>query len=173
MTQTNIQQNSNRGRSTVIKQLIISFVILLLLCPAAHAVPEDDSGFGMDVPGVRSLTLDDESLYMEPGIIEMLDGFTDPEVITASVCANVTWVLTIRGSDELWDGPWDKPITDIYWNYNGGDYVPLGMDSAYIVSGGPCNQVEYPINFKVKLDMEYDLPGEYYYEYIVFELSAP
>ena len=164
---------SNNRRVAKLKQLIIAIVILLVFCPSAYADPVDDSGFGMSVPGVRSLTLEQDNLQFEPDILQFLDGWTHQEVLIARVNANVDWVLTIRGSDELWEGPWEKPVTDIYWKYGGGEYASLDTQSAYVASGGPTNQQAYPIHFKIKLDLEWDVPGEYYYEYVIFELSAP
>lgn len=155
------------------KNLIIAVVILLVLCPAAYAEPEDDSAFSMGVPGVRSLTLEQSNIQFGPDALQMLDGWTHQGVLIAWVNANVDWVLTIRGSKELWEGPWQKPVSDIYWKYGGADYESLGMLSAYVASGGPCIKYTCPIYFNVMLDLERDVPGEYYYAYILFELSAP
>lgn len=164
---------TNNRRIAILKQLIIAVVILLVLCPAAYAEPEDDSAFSMGIPGVRSLTLEQENIQFEPDAIQMLDGWTHQEVLIALVNANVNWVLTVRGIKELWEGPWQKPVSDIYWKYGGGDYESLGTQSAHVASGGPCNPATYPIYFKIMLDLESDVPGVYYYAYIVFELSAP
>ena len=163
----------NNRRVTILKNLIIAVVMLLVLCPAAHAESEDDSGFSMGVPGVRSLTLEDNNIQFEPDTLQMLDGWTHQEVLIARVNANVDWVLTVRGSDEYWEGPWQKPVSDIYWKYGGLDYESMSTQNATVASGGPCNQNTYPIHFKVMLDLESDVPGDYYYEYVVFELSAP
>ena len=166
-------QYGNKRSDVKLKQLIIAVVILLVFCPSVHAEPEDESGFGMSVPGVRMLTLEQENIEFDPDILQFLDGWTHQEVLIARVNANVTWVLTVRGSDDLWEGPWDKPVTDIYWKYGGGEYASLGMQSAYVASGGPCNQLTYPIHFKVKLDLAFDVPGDYHYEVVIFELSSP
>ena len=168
-----LMTQSNNRRVAILKNLIIAVVILLVFCPAAHAEPEDDSVFSMGVPGVRSLTLEQDNIQFAPDTLQMLDGWTHHEVLIARVNANVGWVLTVRGSEELWDGPWQKPVSDICWSYGGADYESLRMQSAYVASGGPCNQQTYPIYFKIMLDLVSDIPGEYYYAYIVFELSAP
>lgn len=164
---------SNKRRVAILKQLFFSVVILFAFCPAVLADPVDDSGFSMGVPGIRSLTLDQNNIHFEPDIRQMVDGWTHQEVLIARVNANVDWVLTVRGSDDLWDGPWEKPVTDIYWKYGGGEYASLDMQSMYVASGGPTNHQAYPIHFKVKLDLALDVPGDYYYEYVIFELSSP
>jgi len=164
---------------------ILAIAIMLFCIPAAYAEPEDESDFTMSVPGVRSLTIDPDSLRFDPDLDQITRGYTDEEVVIATVSANVGWVLTITGSAQVWEGPWQKPVGDIYWKYGGGEAGSIGTDSgvagyqslttlsAVVVSGGPCNQHTYPISFGVKLDIEKDVPGEYYYAYIVFELTTP
>ena len=157
----------------ILKHILTPILIFLLAVPWAWADVEDESDTSMTVPGVRSLTLDQQSLHFEPTIEEMINGWTQQKPIIARVSANVGWVLTVRGSSELWEAPWSKPVTDLYWKYDGGEYAPLTTDVVEIVSGGPCNQHTFPVHFMVKLDLEKDVPGEYYYNYIVFELAAP
>jgi hypothetical protein len=156
------------------KLLLPAIIILLLWSPAARSGPEDDSDLSMSVPGVRLLTLERDTISFEPGILEMVDGWSNEEVLTARVSANVDWVLTIKGSEALWEAPWDKPVSDIYWSYGGGEYVPLSStQSAQVVAGGLSKEAAYPIKLKVMLDLEKDVPGKYYYSYLVVELTAP
>jgi hypothetical protein len=161
-----------RGLVTLL-QLTAVAAVFFLVCTAAWASPEDESDFFMTCPGVRMLTLDPDTLNFQPGLDQILAGWTQDDVIVAKASANVTWVLTIRGSAEAWEGPWDKPVSDIWWKYDGGQYQPLSTSVTEIVSGGPVNQHAYPVHFKVKLDIEKDVPGDYYYSYIIFELASP
>jgi len=158
---------------TILRHTLTPILIFLLSVSIAWADSEDDSDASMTVPGVRSLTLEQQSLHFEPTLTQMIDGWTQQKPIIARVSANVGWVLTVHGSSDLWDAPWDKPVTDLYWRYASGEYAPLTTDMVEVVSGGPCNQLTYPIHFMVKLDLADDVPGDYYYEYIVFELAAP
>jgi hypothetical protein len=168
-----------------IAMIIIAIAVMLLCIPAAYADREDDSDFTMSVPGIRSLTIEPDSLRFEPDLNQMERGYTNQELVTARVSSNVSWVLTIRGSVEVWEGPWQKPVGDICWKYGaegavsvateagGAGYRSLTTQQAVVVSGGPCNQRTYPIHIRINLDMEKDKPGEYYYAYVVFELTTP
>jgi hypothetical protein len=160
--------------TAILIQSIIAVAIVLLWSPAARSGPEDDSDFSVSVPGVRLLTLERDSIRFEADILQIVDGWTNEEMLVARVSANVDWVLTVRGSEELWEGPWQKPVSDIYWSYGGGEYRPLSStESAQVVAGGLSKEAGYPIELKVKLDLEKDVPGEYYYSYLVVELTAP
>jgi hypothetical protein len=157
-----------------IKKLLLPvIIILLLLCPASYADREDESDFSMRCPEVRYLTLEPDSLDFESSMANMVEGWTSTKVLTARVFANVQWVMKIKGTSGTWEGPYAKPISDIYWSYGTGTPVPLTTDSATVVSGGCCFNEPFPIDIKVKLDMTRDVPGDYYYTYILVELSAP
>jgi hypothetical protein len=176
-------RHKNNIRTTILTRLILAAAVLIICSPAAYADPEDESDASISVPGIRSLTLEQNSLHYEPNINQMLEGWTEQQVLITRVSANVNWVLNIRGSDEFWEGPWDKPVGDLYWKYGGGSgssvsrsdagYQPLGTQPTEVASGGPCNQRTFPIHFRVKLDLETDVPGEYYYTYVVIELTMP
>jgi len=153
--------------------LIPAIIILLLCCPAAYAGEDDDSDLSMRVPDVRLVNVEPGSINFAPDMTDMINGWTKTEEITAVVSANTNWVLTIKGSEEYWEGPWQKPVSDIYWNLAGGEYQPLTTQSTEVASGGKCNGSGYPIHMKVELDLSQDAPGEYYYYVIIFELTSP
>ena len=165
-------QINNKG-FLILMQLMAGVVILLLCCTAVSAAPKDESDFSMGVPEVRLVNVEPGSIHFDPDIGEMLDGWTHVKDITAVVSANANWVLTIKGSEEYWEGPYDKPVSDIYWNLAGGEYKPLSTQSTPVVSGGLSKRCGYPVHIKIKLDLSKDQPGDYNYYYIIFELTAP
>lgn len=130
-------RHKNNIHNTILVHLIIAVAVLIICSPAAYADPEDESNTSITITGVRSLTLEQDSLHYEPNISQMLNGWTQQQVLIARVSANVNWALNIRGSDEYWEGPWDKPVSDIYWKYGGGGYEPLWTQPAEVASGGP------------------------------------
>lgn len=144
-----------------------------LLCTAANADEAAESDYSMEVIAVRLLTLDRESLQFFPKAREMIDGFTHQQVLHVEVSANVGWVLTVSGTAGNWRGPWDKPVEDVYWKYGEGGYTALSTSPAEVSSAGPANQRTLPIHIKIKLDIEEDVPGQYFYEYVIFELVEP
>ncbi len=140
---------------------------------AAFAAPDDEGDFSMSVPGVRMLTLDRRSLEFSPGGPELEAGFSEHKVVVASISANAEWMLVVSGSAAAWQGPWAKPVEDIQWRYGGGQYASLTMNEASVVSGGAQSKRSYPVHFRIKLDWENDVPGEYRYEYVMFQLTTP
>ncbi len=161
-----------KARSFIII-LITVFLSTLVITSPVSADSEDITGFTMTVTEVRSLEISASSAFFVPGVRELLDGESSPQTWVASVSANVDWVLTIRGAESFWEGPWDKPVSDILWEYDGSGWLALSTEPVEIRSGGPSNQEAYPISVKVNLDIEQDIPGEYYYGYVVLELSSP
>lgn len=161
------------GIICIILCFLIGNSILLFFLPAAHADPTEGSSLTISIGEVRTISLESGSIYLSPNINELLEGRIEPQTWDAIVSSNVDWVLTIRGTEDTWDGPWQKPVGDILWSYEGGDFTPLDMEPQVVWSGGPSNREHYPINFTVELDFINDVPGEYHYGYIVLELSAP
>lgn len=155
------------------KYILLPVFILLVCCPAVYAAEDDDSDMSMRVPDVRLLDVEPNSINFEPDLNNMVNGWTEAKLITAVVSANAGWLLTIKGSSDYWEGPYQKPISDIYWNLADGEFLPLSTQSTEVVSGGLSNQSGYPINIKVKLDISRDLPGDYYYYSVIIELIAP
>jgi hypothetical protein len=146
---------------------------LLIPIPAVLAASQDDSAFSMTVPGVRSLSVDTNTIYFTPDVTQLLAGWTTEETLITTVNANVDWVLTITGSQSNWTGPWSKPVGDIYWKYGAGDYAALTTLAANVATDGPVDGGSYPISFKIALNLAIDVPGEYSYQYVVLELAAP
>jgi len=157
----------------IIEKILLALFILLVFSPAAYATADDDSDMSMRVPDVRLVNVDVGTISFEPDINDFIDGWTQKKTITAVVSANTNWVLTIRGSEEYWEGPWEKPVTDIYWALAGGEYQPLTTTATPVAAGGLSNRSGYPVHIKVKLDTSMDAPGEYYYYVIMFELASP
>ena len=151
----------------------ITIAAFAFLAAGARAAPEDEGDFSMSVPGVRMLTLDRRSLEFSPGGPELEAGYSEHKVIVASVSANAGWVLVISGTSAHWQGPWAKPVGDIEWRYGGGQYAGLSEQEVSVVSGGAQNGRAYPVHFRVKLDWESDAPGEYRYEFVMFQLTTP
>ena len=163
-----------KHKAVVILSLILTAITFSLLSALpAHAGPEDDSGFSMSVTGIRYLYLENETLEFTPDAEQMLDGWTTTEQSVVWVSANVPWLLTIRGTEEYWEGSWLKPLSDIYWKFGNAEYIPLSTEPENITLDGPINAGQFPIDIRIKLDMETDLPGNYTYTYLLFELSAP
>jgi len=154
-------------------RLIVATIFLLLLTRSAFAVPDDQSGFSIIIEDVRTLSLDSEITYFAPDVMQILSGWTGEQVWTTTINANVDWVLTIRGTEAFWDGPWQKPVGDIWWEYNGGGFVPLDTEPAEVCSAGPSDHQVHQIRFRLAVDLLKDIPGDYYYGYLVLELAAP
>jgi hypothetical protein len=148
-------------------------LLLLLFASAALAEPEQDSGFTMSVQEVRMLTIDRQSILLNPDIHEIINGMAEPEKLSMAVSANVAWVLTVRGTDPYWNGPWEKPVTDILWRVGQDEFKPLTTDPVEVMSGNPTTQKIFDIDLTSMLSMEKDVPGDYSYAYIVFELTPP
>jgi hypothetical protein len=158
---------------TRIHSYLIPALVILVLCGPAYAGSDDNSDFSLRCPAMRMVTVEPDSLSFESDMGQFVAGWTEPKEITAWVSANVPWVLSIKGSQESWEGPYPKPVSDISWSYGPGAYVPLSTSSATVVAGELTNRQPYPINIKVKLDLSKDFPGDYHYYNIVVELSEP
>ncbi len=168
-----IKNNKVPGIICKLSCVLTGYVILMFFLPAAHADPTDVGGLTISIGEVRAISLNSTSILLSPNMNELLDGRIEQQSWDALVSSNVDWVLTIRGSEEIWDGPWQKPISDILWNYEGSEFTPLDIEPQVVCAGGPSNREHYEINFTVELDFVTDIPGEYHYGYIILELSAP
>ena len=151
----------------------LACVVLLALATPIYAAEDSQSGFTIIVSEVRSITIDSSSADFSPGAMELISGWTRESSSNLIISSNTEWVLSIRGTSPTWDGPWLKPVGDIFWSYNGGKYVPLSVDSTEILHGGAADHRPYALNFKVHLDPLKDIPGEYRYQSIVLELTSP
>lgn len=159
-------------RGAGLAQLILG-ATFLLLAAVAHADTVDESGVSIIISEVRSLVLDSESVSLAPGVTELLAGWTEERYWNATVSSNADWVLTIRGTEATWEGPWPKPVGDIWWENGGGEYVPLDTEPVEVCRGGPADHEAYSIHCRIALDPERDIPGDYFYANIVFELTTP
>jgi hypothetical protein len=166
-------RRARKSHAIVLAQLILAGIILPALATPSHAARDTQSGFSLVVSEVRSLSIDSGSSYLSPGAAEILAGWTQEHSTDITISSNTEWVLSIRGASPTWDGPWAKPVGDVYWSCNGSDYMPLSTDPAQVCLGGPSDHRPYPINFKVHLDPLKDIPGDYRYTSIVLELTAP
>jgi hypothetical protein len=147
---------------------------LMLAFPCAAVAQRDyESGFSIVISEVRLLTVETESAFIAPDAGEVLSGWTGEQTLGVTVSANTEWVLWIRGTEPAWDGPWSKPIGDIHWSCGESEYVPLDTMPAEVCAGGMSDHEPYQINFKIALDPLKDVPGDYYYTYIVIELTSP
>ena len=146
---------------------------LLLIFPAGVGAEEDQSGFSMSIPGVKSITIESGTLIFAPDLPQLLAGWTTVETLDATVSGNEDWFLAIRGSQAGWTGPWLKPVGDIYWSYGAGDYTALTTSSEDVTSGAPVADGSVQIDFKIALDLGDDKPGNYSYTYVVLELTTP
>jgi hypothetical protein len=153
--------------------ILATLIIMLFCCPISFAAQDDDSDMHMRIPEVRLVNVDPNSIDFEPDLTDMVDGWTKIQEVTATVSANTNWVLMVQGSSDFWEGPYQKPISDIWWNLAGGEYSSLTTSSVPVVSSGKCNRSGYPIHIKIALDLAKDEPGEYHYYNIVFTLTAP
>jgi len=153
--------------------ILVAAFFLLVWCPAVNAEADDGSDMSMRIPDVRLIEVDPDYIEFDPSLNDMVSGWTETRTITATVSANADWVLTIKGGSETWDGPYMKPVSDIYWNLAGGDYVALGTQNSMITAGGLSNGTGYDISFRIQLDLSRDLPGDYHYYDVIFELLEP
>jgi len=155
------------------KYIFTALVILLACSPAVFAQADDDSNLSMQVPDVRLIKVEPAYLEFGPSMADMVNGWTETQQVTAYVSANADWMLMIKGASEVWEGPYQKPVSDIYWSLAGRDSNPLSTESSMIISGGLCRDSEYPINIQIMLDVSRDLPGNYHYYNVIFEMVEP
>jgi hypothetical protein len=153
--------------------MILAGALLTVLAEPARAARDTESGFSIVVSEVRSITFNAESTFLTPTATELIRGWTQERMWDIEVSANAEWVLQVRGTESAWDGPWLKPVGDIYWSYEGSEYLPLDTTPVEVCMGGPADHKPCPVTFKVALDPLEDIPGEYRYRTIVFELSEP
>ena len=161
------------GNALLLTQSLIALLLILLVCPEAAAQSDDQSRFAIPVGEVRVLELDTEITFFAPGVAEVLAGRTTEQTWNMVVSSNTDWVLTIRGTDEYWDGPWQKPVSDIMYRYGTSDFIPLSTEPTVVSSGDRADHVTYPVDFSISLNMLKDIPGDYFYGYVVFELASP
>ena len=147
-------------------------VVLLLLAPVAYADSESNSGISIVISEVKVLSVDADNLTLSPAAPEVLSGWTEQQTWNVTISANVEWALTIRGTAPTWDGPWLKPVGDIFFSSDGSDFAPVGTEPVRVCTGGPSDNEVRPINFKIALDPLKDIPGEYFYGYIVLEFET-
>lgn len=162
----------------MLRNLTVSFIlaaafILLACCPAVNAQENDGSDMSMRIPDVRLIEVDPDYIEFDPSLNDMVNGWTETKTITATVSANADWVLTIKGGSETWEGPYMKPVSDIFWNLAGGDYMALATQASLITAGGLSNGTGFDISFRIQLDLSRDLPGDYHYYDVIFELQEP
>ena len=166
--------NRMNKKIPIVRVFLIAAAMWLMLHPyPLRAESNDQSNFSMTVPEVRSVTAGSAMMVFTPDLTQILNGETTPQNLDTTVSTNVDWVLTIRGSQSNWTGPWSKPVGDIFWKYGAGDYTALTTLSADVTSGEAVDGGSYPISIKIALDLVADEPGEYSYQYIVIELTAP
>jgi len=138
-----------------------------------QAQDEGNSSVTLVVSEVRTLSIDADGGFLSPDASAVLDGWSEERTCDIIISANTEWVLRIRGSSPVWDAPWQKPVSDIYYSCSDGDFIPLTTTPNDILVGGPAINGTIPVTFKIKLDPLHDIPGEYYYNAIELELIAP
>jgi hypothetical protein len=155
------------------KIFFIACYVATCLIGAFPANAEDtyQAGISIVIGQVRTVTVDTQYADFQPTAPELIEGWTQVQTINAMVSANTHWEMTIRGSDEYWNAPWEKPVGDIFWSYDGSEYVPLTVDPAFVVNGSAVVDENYSIEFIVALDPLKDIPGDYSYPQIIVELS--
>lgn len=168
-----IMRRRNDPNAVSRAQPIAALLLLLFLSPQAAAQSDGDSHFSMPVPEIRVLELDTELTFIAPGVAEVLAGRTTEQTWNTVVSSNTDWVLTIRGTEEYWDGPWQKPVSDILCRFDDSEFITLDTEPVEICSGGRVDHAEYPVEFSISLNLLNDIPGEYFYGYVVFELASP
>ncbi len=156
--------------------LKITLLMALLLCQPVtilRADTEESSSFSFIIPEIRMLSLETGTSVCLADTNALLTGWTEVQTWDIVVSSNVDWVLTVRGTQSAWEGPWPKPVSDIWWACDSGDFVPLDTAPLEGCSGGPSDHESHPVHFRIAMDMLQDIPGDYFYGYIVFELAAP
>ena len=138
----------------------------------AWAEANHQTDFSIIVGEVRTVSVDRENLDLIPVAAELIAGWTRVGTLNITVSANVEWALSIRGSEPFWEAPWNKPVGDIFWSYNGSEYFPLDVIATEVLTGGPSDNEIYPLNFKISLDPLEDIPGDYYYPEIIIEVTS-
>jgi len=156
----------------IVLSLPFTVIMLLVFACAAHADSTHNSGISIVISEVKVLSVDADSLTLSPAAPEVIVGWTETQIWNVTISANVEWALTIRGTTSTWDGPWLKPVGDIFFSCGGSDFTPIETEPLRVCTGGPSNNEIRPINFKIALDPLKDIPGEYFYGYIVLEFET-
>lgn len=155
---------------------VFGWLVVAALCLAptsGRASEADEPELEMSVPEVFVISVDQGHLEFDATPQELIDQETAPQTLVATVQSNTDWVVNIYGDSAIWTGPWDKPVGDILWRISGGTYAPLETSNANVSSGGPTAGSNLEIEIKISLDITEDLPGNYEYESIILEISAP
>ena len=127
---------------------------------------------GLTIGQVQRLSLDRDELTFNPTDAELLGGRTGEEEQTATLSSNTPWVLTIRGSTAVWDGPWAKPVEDILVGTQSRDAFSVTTSPQELASGDPGVDVAVRMLVSVKVSLEKDRPGTYMYRSLVFQLAS-
>jgi hypothetical protein len=167
-----LKRNAN-ALSIVFLYLSFGSIAFLASANISFANQENDANLSAIIPELQSLSINSNLEFFTPGSAELITGVSRVNLIEVTVSSNTDWVLCIRGSDETWEGPWAKPLSDISWSFDGGEFIPLKTTLADVCMGGSADHQLCPISFKIILDPLKDIPGEYRYPSIIFELSAP
>jgi hypothetical protein len=147
------------------------FVLILAFASATLAKNADDSGYTIIVTDISMVSIDSTQVTLSPDTYEWLNGWTSEQTWRVVCSSNANCVLTVRGLDETWDAPWSKPVSEIFWSYGGSEFQPLSTQPTEVCAVGPSDHVVFPIQYKVALDILKDIPGDYFYKGIIFEIS--
>jgi hypothetical protein len=142
----------------------------------AQAGAEDEqnrSDFGLEVPLLRILVIEQTSLDFDMSEEQVLAGMSDVKATNAHVSSNQPWVLRIYGTSPTWIGPSPKPVSDIEFSADGGAFRPLTENPAVLRSGQAIRDLIVPLEFQVRVNIERDAPGTYTYDSILYELGTP
>ena len=167
-----MRMGKNIINRTLLPVIFITTLLLVLPSPA-QAEWEIESNFSIIISEVRVFELGCENVSPNPGATALLTGLTEQNPIDVTISTNVAWLLTIRGSDPFWEAPWQKPVSDMQFSYDGGEFQSIGLTAATVTGGEPADHEIYTVNLRASLDPLYDIPGEYSYNYIIFEIETP
>ena len=120
-----------------------------------------------------TLTMDDYDL----GYKELLGA----QIVT--VWSNRDWSLNVAANSATWTGPWDKPSTDLLLAVGGVNkpervetiikgYFGLKVEDEMIAAGYPGGNIAFTMNFRVLLDWDNDVAGDYSLGF-TYTLTAP
>jgi hypothetical protein len=149
---------------------ILTLAFVTFISPT-FAQNSDESDYTIIVTDISLVSIDSTQVTLAPDTYEWLNGWTNEQGWKVVCSSNEACVLTVRGLDETWDAPWPKPVGEIFWSYGGGEFQPLSTEPTEVCSIGPADHEVFTIQYKVALDILKDIPGEYFYTGVIFEIS--
>lgn len=120
-----------------------------------------------------ALTMDDYDLGYKEALAAQI----------VTVWSNRDWTLTVAADSDTWEGPWDKPASDLELKVASvskpgrvdeyaSDYFGLSTSAQDVATGFPGGNIAFTMDFKVLVSWDNDVAGNYSLGF-TYTLTAP